>query len=244
METHSSVSRHRVFGMIFAEEGHCEANVVARGFTALCLFIAWTTVAVVGVAEVGVAHAETTPALAGPLHTTGTDSVIYDRNNRPVRLVGFNWGGTDRGGRNDYSQGGGRLRPGVADSGRPHCQWGCLQRLLQQHQGMGIQHHPPTHLLAQPGAGSAGLEHGAQSLQHTFSPAYVRDLKSIVSQARAAGLSVILDMQQDFWSPALHNITNWDGSAGYCEGAGMPRWLYPSIDAKARRRRTSTSSTA
>jgi hypothetical protein len=30
----------------------------------------------------------------------------------------------------------------------------------------------------------------------------------------------------------LHNITNWDGSKGYCEGVGMPRWLYPSIDAK------------
>jgi hypothetical protein len=62
----------------------------------------------------------------------------------------------------------------------------------------------------------------------------VADLRSIVTKARAAGLVVILVMHQDFWSPALHNITNWDGSIGYCEGAGMPRWLYPSIDAKTR----------
>src|SRR4029450_4809950 len=44
---------------------------------------------------------------------------------------------------------------------------------------------------------------------------------------------VILDMHQDYWSPALHHITNWDGTPGYCEGVGMPRWLYPTMDAKA-----------
>jgi len=35
------------------------------------------------------------------LHTTGTDSRIYDAANRPVRLVGFNWPGTPTGGRRD-----------------------------------------------------------------------------------------------------------------------------------------------
>jgi hypothetical protein len=45
------------------------------------------------------AHAAAGPAW--PLHTTGTDSLIYDSANVPVRLVGFNWSGTDLGGRAD-----------------------------------------------------------------------------------------------------------------------------------------------
>ena len=55
----------------------------------------------------------------------------------------------------------------------------------------------------------------------------------MVTKARANGLMVILDMHQDYWSPALHHITNWDGTSGYCEGVGMPRWLDPTMDAKA-----------
>ena len=49
----------------------------------------------------------------------------------------------------------------------------------------------------------------------------------------ANGLMVILDMHQDYWSPALHHITNWNGTSGYCEGVGLPRWMYPTMDAKA-----------
>ena len=67
---------------------------------------------------------------------------------------------------------------------------------------------------------------------HNWNPNYLNDLRSMITKARAAGIMVILDMQQDFWSPALHNITNWDGTPGYCEGYGMPRWMYPSIDVK------------
>ena len=40
-------------------------------------------------------------ASSGPLHTTGTDSTIYDESNHPVRLVGFNMGGMQLGGRKD-----------------------------------------------------------------------------------------------------------------------------------------------
>ena len=67
---------------------------------------------------------------------------------------------------------------------------------------------------------------------HNWNQNYLNDLRSMITKARAAGIMVILDMQQDFWSPALHNITNWDGTPGYCEGYGMPRWMYPSIDVK------------
>ena len=79
---------------------------------------------------------------------------------------------------------------------------------------------------------------------HSWNQTYLNDLKSMVTKARAAGLMVILDMHQDYWSPALHHITNWDGTPGYCEGVGMPRWLYPTADAKATTTRTPTSTTA
>ena len=71
------------------------------------------------------------------------------------------------------------------------------------------------------------------SYVHSWNQNYLNDLKSMVTKARAAGLMVILDMHQDYWSPSLHHITNWNGAPGYCEGVGMPRWLDPSIDAKA-----------
>jgi aryl-phospho-beta-D-glucosidase BglC (GH1 family) len=199
-----------------------------RGIAAVCVFVAWTTLG-----AVGVAHAETTPAVAAPLHTTGTDSLIYDMSNRPVRLVGFNWGGTDRGGRKDYNK--------AADV----C--GLVWRTPADPIVNGVAFNDFYSNVRAWGYNTIRLPISWHNLEpvapiwsstnnryvHTFSPAYVNDLKSIVSKARAAGLSIILDMHQDFWSPALHNIKNWDGTQGYCEGAGMPRWLYPSIDAKA-----------
>jgi hypothetical protein len=39
------------------------------------------------------------PPITGPLYTTGSDSVVYDASNRPIRLAGFNWTGTEHGGR-------------------------------------------------------------------------------------------------------------------------------------------------
>ena len=52
-------------------------------------------------AGAAVAPVEAQAATTGPLHTTGHDSVIYDASNQPVRLVGFNWTGTENGGRSD-----------------------------------------------------------------------------------------------------------------------------------------------
>ena len=57
-----------------------------RAIGAVLGLMLWTSAATADVAT-----AETVPALAGPLHTTGTDSQNYDRNNLPVRLLGFNW---------------------------------------------------------------------------------------------------------------------------------------------------------
>ena len=44
----------------------------------------------------------------------------------------------------------------------------------------------------------------ASTYVHTWNQTYLNDLKSMVTKAHAAGLMVILDMHQDYWSPALH----------------------------------------
>ncbi len=184
-------------------------------------------------ARTTLAAAATGPALAAPLRTNGTDSRIYDVNNTPVRLVGFNWGGTDRGGRSDYLK--------TPDA----C--GLVWRTPADPIVNGVAFNDFYSNLRAWGYNTIRLPISWHNLEpvaptwssslnryvHKFNPTYVNDLKTMVTRARAAGLSVILDMQQDFWSPALHHVVNWDGSPGYCEGAGMPRWLYPSIDAKA-----------
>ena len=53
---------------------------------------------------------------------------------------------------------------------------------------------------------------------HTWSTAYLNDLRSMVTKAQAAGLSVVLDLHQDFWSPALHHIVKWNGQQGLLRG--------------------------
>jgi PKD repeat protein/aryl-phospho-beta-D-glucosidase BglC (GH1 family) len=169
----------------------------------------------------------------GPLHTNGVDSVIYDAANQPVRLVGFNWSGMESGGRTDFQKApdvcGATWRtpadrlPGLTltydDLYQNLRSWGYnVIRLPLQWNN--LEPIPPT------------WDAQAGRYVHSWNPNYLTDLRSMITKARAAGVMVILDMQQDFWSPALHNITNWDGSQGYCEGYGMPRWMYPSIDAK------------
>jgi aryl-phospho-beta-D-glucosidase BglC (GH1 family) len=173
-----------------------------------------------------------TPALNGPLHTTGTDSVIYDAADQPVRLVGFNWAGTEQGGRNDASKTAdacGTVWRTPADGINGMSYDDMYQRIRDW--GYNVLRLPISWNNLEPVAPVWSDSLGRYT--HKFNTAYVNDLKSIVTKAHAAGLGVILDMHQDFWSPSLHQITNWDGSRGYCEGVGMPRWLNPSIDAKA-----------
>ena len=188
------------------------------------------------------APADAATAPAWPLHTTGTDSVIYDSANKPVRLVGFNWSGTDVGGRADVQK--------TADV----C--GLVWRTpTDSIGGLAARYDDIYSRLAGWGYNTirvpiswnnlepvAPVWNGTQYV-HSWNPTYLADLKSMVTKAHAAGLMVILDMHQDYWSPALHHITNWDGTSGYCEGVGMPRWLDPSIDAKAPLSRAPTSTT-
>ncbi len=173
-------------------------------------------------------------ATTGPLHTTGTDSLIYDSTNTPVRLVGFNWSGTEGGGRNDYQKAadvcGVTWRTPSDRIGNLGFNYDDLYPRLRDW-GYNVIRLPVSWHNLEPVAPVWNA--GANAYVHTWSQRYLDDLKSIVSKARANGLMVILDMHQDYWSPALHDITNWDGSNGYCEGVGMPRWMYPTMDAKS-----------
>ncbi|MCW2525313.1 MAG: glycosidase [Pseudonocardiales bacterium] len=172
------------------------------------------------------------PALLGPLHTNGIDTTIYDARNRPVRLAGFNWAGMQQGGRSDTMKeadvcGAVWRTPADSASGVTFKDFYSQIRRL----GYNVIRLPISWNNLEPVA--PVWNSFLNRYDHAFSTAYMSDLKSMVTQARAAGISVILDMHQDFWSPALHRITNFDGSPGHCEGVGMPRWLDPSIDSKA-----------
>jgi aryl-phospho-beta-D-glucosidase BglC (GH1 family) len=189
----------------------------------------------ISVATLAVAPAaDAADPIVGPLHTTGTDSVIYDAANNPVRLVGFNWSGTDVGGRADNQK--------TADV----CGW-TWRTPADSLNGLTITYDDAYTTIKSLGYNTIRLPISWNNLEpvapvwdaannvyvHSWNPNYLGDLKSMVSKARAAGLMVILDMHQDYWSPALHHITQWDGSPGYCEGIGMPRWLDPTADRKA-----------
>ncbi|MFZ1287085.1 MAG: cellulase family glycosylhydrolase, partial [Candidatus Phosphoribacter sp.] len=169
----------------------------------------------------------------GPLHTNGVDSVIYNSSNEPVRLVGYNWSGMEAGGRNDFQKTPdvcGRTWRTPADrlSGLTITYDDFYQNL--HNWGYNVIRLPIQWHNLEPIAPTWDAQ-GSRYV-HNWNPNYLNDLRSMITKARAAGIMVILDMQQDFWSPALHNITNWDGSPGYCSGYGMPRWMYPSIDVK------------
>ena len=170
----------------------------------------------------------------GPLHTNGVDGVIYDAADQPVRLVGFNWTGTEQGGRNDFAKTadvcGTTWRTPADPLGGQAFNYDSMYQNLAAW-GYNTIRLPVSWHNLEPVAPTWNAQAGAYV--HSWNPTYLNDLRSIVTKARAAGLLVILDIHQDYWSPALHDITNWNGTSGYCEGVGLPRWMYPSIDAKA-----------
>ncbi len=179
------------------------------------------------------ASAAATP-ITGYLHTTGADTVIYNSANQPVKLLGFNWTGTESGGRADALK-----RPDVcgavwrtpADSfSGLTINYDNMYQVVRDW-GYNVIRVPVSWNNLEPTAPVWNATSGVYV--HTWNQTYLNDLKSIVTKAKANGLAVILDMHHWYWSPALHHVTNWDGSAGPCEGQGMPRWLYPTIDAKS-----------
>ncbi|MGZ6779536.1 MAG: cellulase family glycosylhydrolase, partial [Mycobacterium sp.] len=201
--------------------------LVSLALTTSGLIAAGAVIAPVG----GVAQAATT---AGPLHTTGADGIIYDSANQPVRLVGFNWNGTENGGRSDYQKtadvcGVTWRTPADAINNLPFNYDNFYQVIRDW--GYNVIRVPISWNNLEPVAPVWSAS--TSQYVHTWNQTYLNDLKSMVTKARANGLMVILDMHQDYWSPALHHITNWNGTQGYCEGVGMPRWLDPTIDAKA-----------
>ncbi|UDY36949.1 PKD domain-containing protein [Dermatobacter hominis] len=173
-------------------------------------------------------------ATVGPLHTNGNDDRIYDAAGKEVRLVGFNWNGTENGGRADkqkVADGCGVVWRTPADpiGGQPFNYDDAYQRIADL--GYNVLRIPISWNNLEPIAPTWSAASG--TYVHDWNQTYLDDLRSMVTKAKAAGLMVIVDMHQDYWSPALHRITNWDGSSGYCEGVGMPRWMYPTADGKA-----------
>ena len=206
---------------------------MVRRFAALVGALVLLTSALVA-AGAAVSPVEAQAATTGPLHTTGRDTVIYDASNQPVRLVGFNWTGTENGGRNDNQKTadvcGKTWRTPADPIGGQSFNYDNIYQVIRDW-GYNTLRVPISWNNLEPVAPVWSAN--ANRYLHTFNQTYLNDLKSMVTKAHANGLMVILDMHQDYWSPALHHITNWDGSPGYCEGVGMPRWLDPSIDAKA-----------
>jgi aryl-phospho-beta-D-glucosidase BglC (GH1 family) len=166
------------------------------------------------------------------LHTTGTDSRIYDAANRPVRLVGFNWPGTPAGGRRDNLKKadacGKTWRTPADPIGGLTLDYDDFYQRIRGW-GYNVVRLPVSWHNLEPVAPVWNTATGRYV--HTWNRTYLNDLESMVTKARAAGLWVVLDLHQDFWSPALHNISKSNGTTS-CEGLGMPRWLNPSIDAK------------
>ena len=190
--------------------------------------------AVLAVAGTTAAPRPAAAATVGPLHTNGNDDRIYDAAGNQVRLVGFNWNGTENGGRADkqkIADGCGVVWRTPADpiGGQSFNYDDAYTRIAAL--GYNVLRVPISWNNLEPIAPTWSAATGTYA--HDWNETYLNDIRSMVTKARAAGLMVILDMHQDYWSPALHRITNWDGSSGYCEGVGMPRWMYPTADNKA-----------
>lgn len=191
---------------------------------------------VIGAVVVGLgAFGERPPATATPAVPlrTGVDGSIRDAEDRPVRLVGFNWTGTELGGRSDPQKAADDCdvtwRVPADPIGSRFENYDNIYADIRA-AGYNVLRVPISWNNLEPVA--PVWDESSKRYVHTWNSIYLRDLRSMVSKSRDAGLMVILDMHQDLWSPALHNITETKGKKARCEGAGMPRWLYPTMDAK------------
>ena len=150
-----------------------------------------------------------------------------------MRLVGFNWTGTEFGGRADGEKSadacGVTWRVPADPIGSQFGNYDSMYTDIRN-SGYNVIRVPVSWNNLEPTA--PVWDEGSKTYTHTWNPIYLTDLKSMVRKARAAGLMVILNMHQDLWSPALHNISTLQGKKARCEGVGMPRWLYPTLDAK------------
>ena len=184
-------------------------------------------------------------ASAGTLHTSGTDTRIYSAGGQPVRLLGFNWPGTPTGGRTDALKakddcGNVWRTPADKLSGLTFSYDNMYQ--VVHDWGYNTIRIPVSWNNLEPVAPVWNATTG--QYMHTWSAAYLNDLRSMVTKAQAAGLWVVLDLHQDFWSPALHHIVKWNGQQGLCEGVGMPAGWTPASTRSPARPSRSTSTNA
>jgi hypothetical protein len=63
------------------------------------------------------------------------------------------------------------------------------------------------------------------NLVHAWNTTYLAAIDQQVQAYTAAGVDVILELQQSQWSPGFKNFVV--NGRSICEGAGLPGWLYP-----------------
>src|SRR2546428_12476170 len=154
------------------------------------------------------------PRITGWLHTQGGQ--ILDEKEQPVRFEGMNLGAplvngfgyplVDDSACTTWWDGYDKIvRHGYDNISR----WG-FNLVRAQFSWADLEPFPPT--INQDG-----------SITHHWNQYYLKAMDNIVSNLTSRGIALIPDIGQFYWSPAFkHPYTS-----GYCQGGGMPVWLYP-----------------
>jgi aryl-phospho-beta-D-glucosidase BglC (GH1 family) len=158
------------------------------------------------------APASTTSAL-GWLHTSGTK--LVNAAGRPVRLFGAYFGGLVTGSGPGTDSCGKRYHgPRSTDIAAMHLQGFNIVRL-----GFSWSNLEPQEPVRGAGPGFHAV--------HTWNAEYLALLDRTIAQFAANGISVVLDLQQSQWSPAFKDFEPGGARHPWCEGMGVPTWLYP-----------------
>jgi len=147
----------------------------------------------------GLAH----PPITGYIHTSG--SSIYDSSDKKVRLIGID----------TFS-----LSPGPATTACHGHTWSAIpasEITTEAADGFNEVRIAITWENLEPTAPSGDVHH--------WDGAYLTAMTSAVRAYNQAGIAVILDFHQVYWSPAF-NATN-SSITSECQGSGMPMWAYP-----------------
>jgi hypothetical protein len=65
------------------------------------------------------------------------------------------------------------------------------------------------------------------SLRHVYDQRYLAALDDAIDAFTSKGVAVVLDLHQVRWSPAFKDLPVFGHPRGFCQGRGLPDWLYP-----------------
>jgi hypothetical protein len=155
------------------------------------------------------------PRIEPPLHTAGEH--IIDRNGQSVRLLSIGIHGMEIG--NGLPSAEERARTGCSGWRAPEPDtYANVERFGFNAVRLAISW---ANLEALPPLGRTEI-----GLSHRWNGQYLAALDAAVRGFTGRGIAVVLDMHQLKWSPAFQSIPSGEDSV-YCQGAGMPAWLYP-----------------